>query len=342
MIASSIVRHSRRASQHGNFMLEALIAILIVALGILGTVGLYARSVQTVEDSKYRSEAALLASTLVGEMWVSDTHPASLTAKFDSAGAGAGITEFKALVAKRLPSSTAPTPTVTVTPGATAGSSNVEITIQWVHPGDAARSRVAAISHIRDERDHRGERTMNPMSRLLSSAGRQRGVGLVETMVGILIGTIVIVVVYNILWVAESYKRTTVGSSDAQITGLLSQFVASRDASNGGAGLTMSNGDMVNCTRIATAAAPARFHVRRYLAGGRHPSHSRPDHRRWRRRPFRHLHFLHHRGVARVVAGRLHVERRAGRTDDRRTEPERIQRSVAHCRRAVLGGRDGQ
>jgi type IV pilus assembly protein PilV len=118
-------------------MLEALIAILIVALGILGTVGLYARSVQTVEDSKYRSEAALLASTLVGEMWVSDTHPASLTAKYDSAGAGAGITEFKALVTKRLPVSTAPTPTVTVTPGATAGSSNVEITIQWVHPGDA-------------------------------------------------------------------------------------------------------------------------------------------------------------------------------------------------------------
>jgi len=29
--------------QRGSFMLEALIAILIVALGVLGTVGLYAR-----------------------------------------------------------------------------------------------------------------------------------------------------------------------------------------------------------------------------------------------------------------------------------------------------------
>jgi len=44
-----------------------------------------------------------------------------------------------------------------------------------------------------------------------------RGVGLVETMVGILIGMIVVLVVYNILSVAEGYRRTTVGASDAQI-----------------------------------------------------------------------------------------------------------------------------
>ena len=56
-------------------------------------------------------------------------------------------------------------------------------------------------------------------------------------MVGILIGMIVILVVFNILSVAEGYRRTTVGASDAQITGLLSQFVAGRDAANGGAGI---------------------------------------------------------------------------------------------------------
>jgi type IV pilus assembly protein PilV len=116
-------------------MLEALIAILIVALGVLGIVGLYARSIQNVDDSKFRGEAALLVDQLVGQMWISDPKPASLVAKFDSGGAGAEYTEFAALVAQRLPNSIAPV--VTVTAGPTPTSSNVAITIQWKHPGDA-------------------------------------------------------------------------------------------------------------------------------------------------------------------------------------------------------------
>jgi len=113
-------------------MLEALIAILIVSLGILGTVGLYARSVQNVDDAKFRGEAALLANSLLGQMWTAD--PKTLVATFDSGSAGPGYTEFAALVAQRLPNSLAPV--VTVTAGPTATSSNVLITIQWKHPGD--------------------------------------------------------------------------------------------------------------------------------------------------------------------------------------------------------------
>jgi len=120
--------------QRGSFMLEALIAILIVALGILGTVGLYARSVQQVDDAKFRGEAALLTSSLIGQMWLSDAHTGPLTANFDGGSAGPGYTEFAAMVAQRLPNSVAPT--VTVTAGPNASSSRVEIEIQWKHPGD--------------------------------------------------------------------------------------------------------------------------------------------------------------------------------------------------------------
>ena len=134
MIAFRSLRSLHRSRQRGSFMLEALIAILIVALGVLGIVGLYARSVQNVDDSKFRGEAALLVNTLVGQMWISDPNTASLVAKFDSSGSGAEYTEFAALVAQRLPNSVAPV--VTVTPGPTATSSNVAITIQWKHPGD--------------------------------------------------------------------------------------------------------------------------------------------------------------------------------------------------------------
>jgi len=115
-------------------MLEALIAILIVALGILGTVGLYARSVQHVDDAKFRGEAALLASSLIGQMWLTDSHPGPLAINFDSGGSGPGYTEFAALVAQRLPNSVAPT--VTISAGPTVSSSNVAILIQWFHPGD--------------------------------------------------------------------------------------------------------------------------------------------------------------------------------------------------------------
>jgi len=83
----------------------------------------------------------------------------------------------------------------------------------------------------------------------VSARFRQRGASMIETMVGILIGLIVIVVVYNILSVAEGYKRTTAGAADTQINGLLTQFVSSRDAANGGAGFTMSQADLINCTK---------------------------------------------------------------------------------------------
>ena len=124
----------RRDLERGSFMLEALIAMLIVALGVLGTVGLYARSVQQVDDAKFRGEAALLASSLIGQMWLTDAHTGPLTANFDSGSAGPGYKEFAALVAQRLPNSVAPT--VTVTAGPNDSSSRVDIQIQWKHPGE--------------------------------------------------------------------------------------------------------------------------------------------------------------------------------------------------------------
>ena len=91
------------------------------------------------------------------------------------------------------------------------------------------------------------------MALLFTVRARHRGASLVETMVGILIGMIVIAVVYNILSVAEGYKRATVGASDAQITGLLTQFMASRDISNGGNGIMMSTTQM-NTGNVAVPA----------------------------------------------------------------------------------------
>lgn len=75
----------------------------------------------------------------------------------------------------------------------------------------------------------------------------QRGAGLVETMVGILVGLLVVLVVYNMLAVAEGYKRSTTNAADAQVTGLISHLVVGLDAAQGGGGFTSAYEYLINC-----------------------------------------------------------------------------------------------
>ncbi|HEX9277072.1 MAG TPA: hypothetical protein VGA51_11850 [Casimicrobiaceae bacterium] len=61
-----------RHHQNGAYLLEALIGILIFALGVLGIVGLQAASLRTTADSGLRAEAVFAASQLLGQMWTDD------------------------------------------------------------------------------------------------------------------------------------------------------------------------------------------------------------------------------------------------------------------------------
>ncbi|MEP7328374.1 MAG: pilus assembly protein PilV [Betaproteobacteria bacterium] len=117
--------------QRGSFLLESLIAILIVALGVLGLVGLQARAMQDVDESQFRSEAAFLASDVISRMWISDPN----TMDTDFAVGGTPYNDFKAVVQQRLPGSiTAPTITITQR-GATATTGfDVLVTVFWQPP----------------------------------------------------------------------------------------------------------------------------------------------------------------------------------------------------------------
>ncbi|MEO8675061.1 MAG: PilW family protein [Casimicrobiaceae bacterium] len=83
-----------------------------------------------------------------------------------------------------------------------------------------------------------------------SAFSRQRGMGIVETMVGILIGMVVLIAVYNVFAVAEGYKRTAVGAADAQTTGLFTQFVLNREISNAGNGIAAAGAQLGTCTLV--------------------------------------------------------------------------------------------
>jgi len=122
---------ARRASS-GIVLIEALVGILIFALGVLGIVGLQAAMVKAQSSSKYRGDAAYLASGILGAMWSDDI--ANNLAKYTTAGcaAYAPCNDWKNKVAEALPGgSTA----ITVD-----AANNVTVTVGWTVPDEGTHS----------------------------------------------------------------------------------------------------------------------------------------------------------------------------------------------------------
>jgi type IV pilus assembly protein PilW len=100
---------------------------------------------------------------------------------------------------------------------------------------------------------------MNPMlptcARSVGHRLPQRGVTLVELMVGLVIGMICTVIVAQVLRVAEGQKRSATEGSDAQVNGALSLYTVQRDVSMAGYGFAAApDQSAVGCdTRGASA-----------------------------------------------------------------------------------------
>ncbi|MDH5265794.1 MAG: PilW family protein [Betaproteobacteria bacterium] len=87
-----------------------------------------------------------------------------------------------------------------------------------------------------------------------------RGFTLVELMVGVLIGLIGTVVIFQVFAVSESQKRTTTGGSDAQQNGVFGLFQIERDIRMAGYGL--NNLALLGCSIngwYEPGAAPIQF-----------------------------------------------------------------------------------
>ncbi|MGZ8259040.1 MAG: type IV pilus modification PilV family protein [Caldimonas sp.] len=61
-------RHHAAPGQGGFFLIEAMVAILIFALGILGLVAMGGTAVSSQSDAQYRTEASSLADAIAGEI----------------------------------------------------------------------------------------------------------------------------------------------------------------------------------------------------------------------------------------------------------------------------------
>ena len=61
-------RRPRPPRQRGFFLIEAMVAILIFALGILGLVAMGGTAVSSQSDAQYRTEASSIADAIAGEI----------------------------------------------------------------------------------------------------------------------------------------------------------------------------------------------------------------------------------------------------------------------------------
>lgn len=68
--------------QSGVMLIEAMLAILIFSIGVLGIIGLQATANKASVQAKYRSEASLLANEIIGRMWASDRRLATIAGNF--------------------------------------------------------------------------------------------------------------------------------------------------------------------------------------------------------------------------------------------------------------------
>lgn len=118
--------------QHGAFMLEALIAILIFSMGVLAIVGLQSMAVNSVSESKYRTDASFLANQIVGEMWVNRTNLANY-AYDGTGGTPVELTNWLNQVNALLPGSAANPPNIQI-----GANNTVTVTLFWQRPEEAA------------------------------------------------------------------------------------------------------------------------------------------------------------------------------------------------------------
>jgi type IV pilus assembly protein PilW len=88
---------------------------------------------------------------------------------------------------------------------------------------------------------------MMPFRPPFRRSSRQAGMSLIEVMVGLVIGLLTIVIIYQVYGVSEQYKRNTSSAGDAQTTGMFATFLLSQLLGNGGAAISVNGVALEPC-----------------------------------------------------------------------------------------------
>jgi type IV pilus assembly protein PilV len=112
--------------QQGAMLLEALIAVVVFSLGVLGLIGLQANATQSARNAKFRADANQVVSERVAILRFA---PANL----------AGQTETDTNVSPLLPDGKRTT---------TVAGDIATVTVTWTVPGDSATQRHRVVTRV--------------------------------------------------------------------------------------------------------------------------------------------------------------------------------------------------
>jgi type IV pilus assembly protein PilV len=137
-----------KSKQSGVMLLEALISLLIFAIGVLGLMGMQAMAIKVAADSKYRGEAAMHADQIINQMWADDRTNAVLVANYSSTPSGVKYEVWRDQIqgaGTGLPGSSLSgnAPTVTID-----ANNLVTVTIRWQPPNATAANRYVTVARL--------------------------------------------------------------------------------------------------------------------------------------------------------------------------------------------------
>ena len=160
----------RRSVEGGFFLIEAMVAILIFALGILGLVAMGGTAVASQSDAQYRTEASSLADAIAGEIAINInrtseaskfaslaqfSHQPTVSGYCDFAGAVAANAIVKSIVDRAanltagVPGMPGASPAMQQVVVAPAGTFNrVEITLCWKTASDSAPRKHTLVTYV--------------------------------------------------------------------------------------------------------------------------------------------------------------------------------------------------
>ncbi|MBO9514400.1 MAG: pilus assembly protein PilV [Variovorax sp.] len=134
MRKNPLSRRARPSRTDGFVLLEALVALMIFAFGILGIIGLQAAMTKTQTNAKFRADASYMAQQLIGTMWTDVTNLSSY--QTSSCAGYARCADWAGQLSEKLPS-----PGYAVTVDAATGE--VTININWSAPNEEQHNYVA-------------------------------------------------------------------------------------------------------------------------------------------------------------------------------------------------------
>jgi type IV pilus assembly protein PilV len=131
-----------RRRQHGLALLEAMIAVVILAIGLIGTIGLQARAYAALNDAGMRAEATMAADKLLGTI-SADAGNIGNYGLVDGATPNTTMQPWAAETRVRIPNAKI---AVTVVPQ--VRRTQVTINIRWSHKSGGPENRHVIVAYI--------------------------------------------------------------------------------------------------------------------------------------------------------------------------------------------------